>query len=680
MRGRACPFINLLSNVNKRLVIPLYQRNYDWKESQCAQLFDDLLRMCDQDYATHFFGSIVSAEPGYTDEVLIIDGQQRITTISLLLAALANATHDGEIEAGEEFYEKITESYLWCRYPKRAKLVPIQKDRSAFEALLKGERGAYDHTSSVTRNYEYLYDRIVQSGLSADSIFRAVERLHIIRIELERDDDAQLIFESLNSTGLALNEADKIRNYLLMSASTKEQEELYTDYWNPIELATNYEVSPFVRDYLTLKTGKIVRADDVYFKFKEFAEHCDMDRRALLVDMLKYARLYRKIDVADFGHKDVDRVFSQLRTLESRVAYPFFMMFLAHAEAHAFSPENIREAAVLIESYWVRRIICNLPSNGLNKVFATLHTEVLKLCREDAGPDGTHYLEILKFVLLRKRGTTAFPQDNEVRSNFKTREVYKISVASRTFLLERLENRDSLETHDVPQLLADRKLSVEHIMPQKLSPKWKADLGENWEEIHDRYLHTLANLTLTAYNSKYGNASFIEKRDMENGFRHSALRLNTSLAKAERWTEKEMKARQSELLDVFLKLWPTPHTDFIPARHMQPTLTLDAEDEEVTGQKLQAYEWAGVRYTAVSWKEMLIAVVGQLYAEHRTTIDWLAANGKHHLYVKPMSDSTEVVRGIFLYTDNSTTTKFRILRELLQACGRPTSELIFELA
>lgn len=504
MKGDAQPLIKFFDGSDKRFIIPLYQRNYDWKEENCEQLFNDLLNLHESNRKSHFFGSIVSSiQPG-TEDRYIIDGQQRITTVSLLLIAIVNVKKEGLIEATDsKLVEKIFKRYLVDEYQedeRKVKLKPIKKDMEAFDALLYKSREQYIKESNVTRNYDFFYDRVIRSGLTIDELFETIKKLEVINIRLDADDDPQLIFESLNSTGLDLSEADKIRNYLLMSLSPTEQDNLYNRFWNPIEVFTKYDPSSFVRDYLTMKQGKIGRIDKIYFIFKEYAEGNNMARADLLEDMHHYAKIYSQIANAKAGTDKLNQKLSQLRTLDSTIAYPFFMAFFNYASKNDLPESEICKVIDVIESYWARRIICNLPSNALNKVFATLHRDVLNQKYKVVSDNKPAYIDVLTYILLKKGRSSIFPSDEDVKTDFATRQVYKIPANARMFILERLENRDNNERHDVVKGLSEKKISIEHIMPQTLSDQWKKDLGPEWERIHQTYLHTMANLTLTAYN------------------------------------------------------------------------------------------------------------------------------------------------------------------------------------
>ena len=682
MKGDAQPLIKFFDGSDKRFIIPLYQRNYDWKEDNCEQLFQDLLKMHHSNRKSHFYGSIVSSIQAGTEDRFIIDGQQRITTVSLLLIAMVNAFKVGDIQATDgKLVDKIFKRYLVDEYQedeRKVKLKPIKKDMDAFDALLYKPKEQYLKGSNVTRNYEFFYDKIVKSGLTMDELFETIKKLEVINIKLDEDDDPQLIFESLNSTGLDLSEADKIRNYLLMSLAPAEQDDLYTRYWNPIEESTKYDPSSFVRDYLTMKQGKIGRIDKIYFIFKEYAENERIGRAELLEEMHHYAKIYSQIDNANMGTEKINRKLNQVRTLDSTVAYPFYMAFFDYAEKNGLSDEEKYRVLDIVEAYWARRIICNLPSNALNKVFATLHRDVLNNMNKAVEGTNPTYTEVLIYLLLKKGRSSVFPKDDEVKEDFATRQVYKMPANLRMFILERMENRDSKECHDVVKQLTEKTISIEHIMPQTLSDKWKDALGEEWERIHQQYLHTMANLTLTGYNSQYSNLAFLEKRDMEKGFNDSAFRLNNYVKSCNQWTEVEMKQRQHDLLEVFMRLWPMPSTTFEPAKREIESASIEDDDYEFTGKKIQGYFYHNVHYSVNTWKEMLIQMCNHVLLEKRSTIEWLCANEEHGFSHTPESWRKELAPGLYVWTDNSTYTKINILRGMLNECNIPLSELVFE--
>ena len=583
----------------------------------------------------------------------------------------------------KKLVEKIFKRYLVDEYQeeeRKVKLKPIKKDMQAFDALLYLPKEKYIKESNVTRNYDFFYDEIQKCGLKLDDLFDCIKKLEVINIKLEEGDDAQLIFESLNSTGLDLSEADKIRNYLLMSLTPDEQDQLYTKYWNPIEESTDYDPTPFVRDYLTMKQRKIGRLDKIYFIFKEYADNNSIARKDLLADMYHYARIYRQIDKCDIGVERLNLKLSQLKTLDSTIAYPFYLAFFDYAEETQMQDAEKFQVLDIIEAYWARRIICNLPSNALNKVFATLHKDVTTLISKNIQPDGSKpsYISVLTYILLKKARSSVFPLDEEVKSDFAVRQVYKMPAPLRMFIIERLENQDNNERHDVVKLLSEKNISIEHIMPQTLSDEWKESLGKKWETIHQQYLHTMANLTLTGYNSQYSNLPFLKKRDMDKGFKDSAFRLNNDVKQFSKWTEKEILQRQRTLTSIFMKLWPMPKTNFEPIKKDVETASMDEEDYEFKGKKIQAYVFRGVRYTVNTWKEMLLQMCAHVWLENRPTIEWLCANEKSSFSNKPEVWYKEFSPGLFVWADNSTYSKINVLHGLFDECNIPYSELSFE--
>lgn len=511
--------------------------------------------------------------------------------------------------------------------------------------------------------------------------------MEVILIKLDDDDDPQLIFESLNSTGLDLSEADKIRNYMLMSLAPEEQEKMYVNHWNPIEELTDYKPSAFVRDYLTMMQGKIGRIDRIYLIFKEYAEKNQLNRQDLLDKLHHFAKYYSRITNASFENERVNQKLKELLILDSSIANPYFMAFFEWADLQYLPVEERYNVLDIVENYWARRVICNLPSNAMNKVFATLHRDVLanieKYMERTKGVAGEpKYVDVLRFVLLNKTGSSRLPEDDEVRIEFVTRQVYKMPIPSRTFILERMENQDSNERHDIVKELTEKNVTVEHIMPQTLSEKWKSALGEDYRRIHQQYLHTMANLTLTGYNSQYSNLDFKDKRDMQNGFKDSSYRLNNDLKTCEKWTEDEMIERQKRLLGVFFKLWKMPTTNFAPIRKNNETAGLDEEEFEFTGRKLQAFLFDDTVYSVPTWKDMLIQVCKLCYINHRYTVESLCAKNSHGFYINSTAAEglEQFEDGLYVWSSNSTVSKLSIIRRLFDECEIPYSDLVFELA
>ena len=683
MKGEASPLVDIMEGRKIGFIVPIYQRNYDWNKNNCTQLFSDLVALHKSGKKMHFFGSIVTSINADGQRV-IIDGQQRLTTVSLLLIALVNICNDGVITPrNPELASNISDLYLVSKYlegNRKIKLKPIKKDMEAFDALIKGKKGEYVGDSNVTKNYNLLYDKIAKCELAPDDILAAVEKLEVIDITLNGDDDPQLIFESLNSTGLDLNEADKIRNYLLMSLSETEQNEMYENYWNPIEEKTSHEPSSFIRDFLTMKRRRVANEKRIYFEFKDYCQRFAGGKIAVLKEMHHYAEIYHNIVNANMGNPRLDQKLRELDVLRSTVAYPYYMAFFNYADEKGLTTDDKYEVIDLIENYLIRRIICRIPSNGLNNVFSTLHGDVLRIMRESKDE---RYIDALKYYLLHRSGSASFPSDSQIKEEFPKRDVYNMDKKQRLFLFERLENRNSRERHDVVGMLTDkeRRVSIEHIMPQTLSNSWKQALGSEWQRIHEKYLHTMANLTLTGYNSEYCNLPFIRKRDCEHGFSSSAFRLNNYVKTCQKWTEDELLTRQKELLDVFLSLWPMPTTDFVLAERQTDLVPLDDEDFEFTGKKLIAYTYQGTRQTVRNWREMVVGICTIFAQENKSTVEWLCARKKFDFSNDKNSKRPEEIGpNMYVDTNSSTKSKLKTLRHLFDECDIPQSELFFEFS
>lgn len=684
MRGDAQPLIKFFEGSDKRFVIPLYQRNYDWQEKQCRQLFNDLIKVHREQKASHFFGSIVSQIFNNYDQY-IIDGQQRITTVSLILTALVNGAKAGDIKFRNEGLPiKIYECFLVDKYKeaeRKIKLKPVNKDMQAFDALVCDAPKDFVLTSNVTRNYRFFYEQIVKSGLMGDDIYRSIEKLVIINILLDPQDDPQLIFESLNSTGLDLSEADKIRNYLLMSVPVEEQERLYRDYWCRIEENAAPNTTAFIRDFLTAKTLQIGKASDIYFLFKDYTESHHYSRAEVLAQMEADSALYKNILSARTGMHKTNQRLKHLNSIDASVLNPFYLSFFNHARDHAFSDDVCASVLSTIESYMARRIICNSATNALNKVFARLHHDVV--AKQDGDSSGNLYVSILNYTLSRKTESAAFPNDEVFRAGFATRQLYRITPANRNFILERLENRDCKETHDVARLLSEKAATIEHIMPQTLSTEWKQELGSDYERVHEQYLHTMANLTLTGYNSEYSNLSFLKKKTLPNGFCDGTYRLSSFLRKdsVTRWTETEILARQKELFEICLQLWPMPVSDYTPNENQVESAALD-EEVNFTNRKLCGYTFLGTHNDVKTWAEMLMQVLRRCLQENEAAVRWCCDNNKYNMATvanaKGYHYHREFSKDLYVRACSSTATKIWTLQSVLKECSIPLSELTFD--
>lgn len=603
--------LRFLDSSDTNFVIPVYQRNYDWKKEQCKQLYDDLINVIKYDYKSHFFGTIVSI---YNDssrdrEYLIIDGQQRITTVSLMLLAIYNILDKERLESNKIRKEKIYNQYLVNPYmddDSKLKLKPIKDDRKVFENIFNDE--VLDEESNISINYKYFYNRILEGEVSIDDLYSSIERLMIVEIELKNgEDDPQLIFESLNSTGLDLTDADKVRNFILMDKSSKEQEELYNNYWNKVEKNTLYNVTNFIRDYMTMKEKKISNINKVYTNFKTYIKDNNIDIKDCLKDMLIYSEYYNKILTNKTGTKEADNHLERINKMEVRVSYPFFLEVLNDYYKNVICEKELIEIFNIIESYIFRRIMCKVATNALNKVF-------MNLCKEIKNYKDYHnnYVEILKFILSNKNLSQRIPDDTEFKRNFFENNIYNWKSKNKLYLLERLENYNNTEKVDIERLVDQNELTIEHIMPQNLTPNWIEMLGDNYKEIHEKYLHTIGNLTLTGYNSQMSNRPFQDKKNIENGFNNSRLRLNKYIASVEKWDEEEINKRTERLFDIAKEIWKYPNTEYKIKKYKE-NLFYISEEEDLTNTKVKSFSFMGIEQQCKTWTELFEEVCKMLY-------------------------------------------------------------------
>lgn len=541
-----------------QFVIPIYQRTYSWTERECRQLWDDVLRTGGSDDITaHFVGSIVYIEKGLYQvssqtPLLVIDGQQRLTTVMLLLEALAR--HLGDAEPVDGFSAKKLRSYYLLNpleEGERAfKLLLTQTDKHSLLALMQQKLQPARASLRVTETFEFFTEQVRTLG-DLTPLCNGLAKLVIVDIALSRDqDNPQLIFESMNSTGRELSQADLIRNFILMGLEPQQQTRLYEDHWRPMELDFGQEAygmhfDGFMRHYLTLVTGEIPNLRAVYEAFKTHARSPDVAAAgvdALVADVHAYAGYYCAMALDKESDRDLASAFRDLRELKVDVAFPFLLELYDDYVKGLLPRDDFVRSVRLVEAYVFRRAVCAIPTNSLNKTFATF-TRTLKKER---------YLESIQAQLLTLPSYRRFPGDEEFKRELSTRDLY--NFPRRSYWLRRLENHDRKERVPVDEY------SVEHIMPQNenLSAMWREALGPEWQRVQETWLHTIGNLTLTGYNAEYSDGPFTEKRDMKGGFRESPLRLSKGLGALDTWNEEAIRQRAQRLAEQATWVWAAP--------------------------------------------------------------------------------------------------------------------------
>lgn len=689
MMGNARAIYQMFDGSDTKLTIPVYQRNYDWKVANCQQLFNDLVAMVREKRTNHFFGSIVEIGGDYSGEKQIIDGQQRLTTVYLLILALVKLLEEGKITSSTMIPRKIRDSYLIDQYVddvenlKRYRLQPVKHDAVALMRLFGPESG-YIENSNQTTNFQFFQDEILKQRISVDELWEAIQHLIVIDISLRRsEDNAQLIFESLNSTGVDLTEADKIRNFVLMNLPADQQEDYYNKYWHPIELDTEegneYHVSEFIRNYLTFKLKKAPTMGKVYQVFKSFVEQKKMTTESVLQDLLKYAGYEKQIRKSQSPSDKVNVLLKRLAVLEVSVTRPFILPLFDYWQEGKVNADEVATILGSVESYIFRRLICGMQNNSLNKLFATLFSDSLKYVDQS-----DNYVDIINYLLLSKTEVSHFPTDDEFVESIETRDAYNMRQQTKYYIFDRLENQDSLERVNVIDGMQNNQYTIEHIMPQTLSSAWKEELGDDYQAIYDRWDNRLANLTLTAYNSSYSNKSFYEKKTAENGFDHSGFRLNDFVKECDQWTEKELIERSELLKQTALKLWPMPSSNFQPKVVENEVYGLD-DDNNYANVKIASYSLMNTPYKLPkrTWKEMYIGVVRALYELDPAPMRQLIAGDRTKLEKvlidHPENGFSQVADGVYLYTSTDNWNKIHKLRDLFDFYGIDQSELQIEV-
>ncbi|KPI48755.1 hypothetical protein IM33_16785 [Clostridioides difficile] len=686
MKAGEIEFLSYLEGSNKSFVVPVYQRNYNWKKEQCKRLFDDLEDIIDSGFRTHFLGSVVSIY-SMGKEYLIIDGQQRVTTVSILLIAMCQIIKEfGESKGIITTEEQIKECYLINKHSRdkdgKIKLKPIAEDRKAYYELFEEEINT-DRNSNIVSNYLYFYNRIKEDNISIDDLFDAIQKLTIVEIELKNgEDDPQLIFESLNSTGLDLSEADRVRNFVLMGKNSKLQEEFYNNYWYKIEKNTSNNVSNFIRDYLTIKERNIPNKNKVYFSFKRYVLDNDIDIEILLKDLLKFSNYYRDISYSCTDDNDVNKVLKRINKLEIFVSYPFILELFDDYNEGIINKKALVESLILVECFILRRIVCDVPPNALNKVFMNLGREIKKFSDYKE-----NYSNILKYIFINKKSSQRFPTDSEFSNAFETKDIYNTKSKNKLYILERLENYNNKEIVDLENLINNNTLNIEHIMPQTLTNKWKESLGENYKEIHDKYLHTIGNLTLTGYNSKLSNKTFEEKKEMESGFKDSRLYLNKYISFIDKWNEEEIKNRTKILLDRAVEIWKYPNVTYEPPSNSENIFTLEDDDVNFTNESIVSFSILGESYKVKNWTEFYEQVALTLYDLDPVRFNSIIEKAYKRDFIdnNKSKDISKLRRGvrisenIYLETHLNTEAKLNIMRFLLNEFDIELNEVIFSI-
>ena len=559
--------LNKLLNTSRQFIVPIFQRNYSWQKSQYEQLWFDILRASKfKEKQNHFIGSIVYIDmgtpAGRPQQLLLIDGQQRLTTISILLCAIKDYVQKFNLETKLINLAKIKNQFLYNSDEideDKYKLLLNVQDKETYIKLIDNTIFTVNKpATNIIKCYEFFYEHIedfIKQDGQIDEIYAGIFKLSLVSISLDKDsDNPQMIFESMNSTGKDLSQTDLLRNYLLMDLTPEKQTRLYKTYWKPMEELFGEDIYKndvnkfdyFIRDFLTLKsdTGYICKINNVYENFKRYYLDNNCEKFAVLKDLFTYAKYYACIDLLQEKDDELKLYWQEFKKLDSHVVYPFLLKLYDDYSRQILIKEDFKKILQVVISYLWRRAICEIPTNSLSKTFATLYQAV----------DKEDYVNSIIKAFVFKSMYKRFPSDYEVREKLQTKDIYHFRL--RKYLLEALENY----YHKEPIDLNTANYTIEHIMPQNIEHNllWQQMLGEDWQEVHSLYLHTLGNLTITGYNAEMSNKSFGEKVNGESGFKHSHLKLNESIAQCDVWNKKSIQRRTNILTDIILKIWKYP--------------------------------------------------------------------------------------------------------------------------
>lgn len=618
--------INDFIEPNKRqYMIPVYQRNYEWSQEQCTKLFEDIVLASEKDH-THFCGSVVYAlleEKHNIRYYVIIDGQQRLTTIYLMIKALLDlADTDKEKEnllLALENRDKFDEYGIDTA--SKLKLKPIKSDNNQLMLLMEGKYDKIDKNCGIWNNYETfckLIKKEKEQGKSVKDIYRGLEKLICAKILLQESDNPQEIFERINSTGLPLSLADKIRNFVLMTDA--DQEKLYEDYWLEVEVNVGRQhMTDFFLDYLNFKTEGFSKEQVAYDDFKKLFKEGGYTNESMLKEVHHYAQIYHAFLYGDEKYSvRLNAVLHNLRRLKQTTVFIFlFSVFDDFAEGIIDQKVTENVLQVLL-NYSIRRMACDLPSNSLRGLYKSLYSRVFN--RQE---NKEHYVDALVSFLNQLTSRDAFIGDDSFVQCLKQNNLYRKNALCK-FLLSEIENQGK-------EHIVTDNLTIEHIMPQNknLSSAWQVMLGSEWESDRDRLLHTLGNLTLTGYNSELGDKPFEDKKAMLEKNTH-AVRLYADIKDCKQWNAVSIEERADKLAKSIVELFPMPVPDTEITFNDPNNHEYSCENPEQAKYKTpNYYVLQGERVKVMNFTEMLRSLINRLYLIDSSIIeDWAEHNTK----------------------------------------------------
>ncbi|MBG6111679.1 uncharacterized protein with ParB-like and HNH nuclease domain [Flavobacterium sp. CG_9.10] len=673
MKANELPIITFLQAVNVQFVIPVYQRNYDWKNAECKELLNDIISVETEDRGTHFIGSIVFVHEGTystseVKELVIIDGQQRLTTINILYVALYRfAKENSKTQDAERLYNMFLTNQYVQNESSKLKLKQTDTNSLAFKAIMLGTQNEFVTFSNVIENYNYFRSVINEDNF--DIILRGLNRLIFVEISLERDkDDPQRIFESLNSTGLDLSQSDLIRNFILMDLPPKDQNRIFETIWNPIEenakdiVKQSSLVSEFIRDYLTLRNKKIPNKNKVYAEFKSLYSNKKEDAYHQELENIKSLSVHYKklVNPSTVSDTNIRKELEYINRLEINVAYPFLLQVFEDAENGLLSKEDLIKVLKLIQSYAWRRFVVGLPTNALNKIFMSLYAEV----------DTEEYHDSIAKVLLKKKGSAKFPTNEDLKTALKDKDLYNTQPKNRNYLFEMLENYNNREYVNTN----NENITIEHIFPRNPNEVWSTDLSsEEYFSFKEKHLNTIGNLTLSGNNGALSNKSFLAKKEMNNdggeqGYNYSRLWLNSYLKSLDSWNSTNYEERLNIIYERFLKIWEYPNVVFFDSDDTTEEQNI-YDVESPKNKKLEYFIFENTKIEEDTIAQMYFYVIRNLYEKNSQLLVNYNNGFKISREPNDFRAAQEAVNGWFVEANLNNDGKFVVLKRLLILFG-----------
>lgn len=649
MQANPIKLLRLLGDNDTVFKVPVYQRNYEWNEEQVKQYFEDIEKIIESNFEkNHFMGTIVYVQNEIEDlmtERLLIDGQQRVTTSILILKALVDIkSEDKNIDINDE---SIIEKYLINKHANqnsRFKLQPVESDTIHYIELMDGNKT----DSKIYENYELLKRLLLESTSSIEEIYKALMYIDIVYISLDRDENPQIIFESLNSTGLTLTQSDLIRNFILMGLGYEEQTLLYRKYWTKIEkLLPNNIISDYVRDFLTMKEGRVPNKNKVYDAFKSYYFEYKYNAEQILEELLTYANYYNEIRNSNTNTKNINIQLEKINNIRSTVTYPYLLeLFDDYYNTRLINEIDFEEVLKIIVSYIYRRNVCGIPTNALNKIFTVMPRDT-KRNRDK----GFKYVDALIDFLMSKTGSGIFPRDEEFKNGFINGNMYSKTHGFTKLVLYDIERYRHKEVVNIDDL------TIEHIMPQMLTAEWNIELGQNSYDVYRLYKDTIGNLTLTKYNSEMANRSFDKKKKY---YKNSNIFTTRDIANYDIWQEKSILNRAEDLFDIAKDIWKLPKDDYqaIGKERLIPHEEYSIKDDLiVTGYTPKAISFDGDRVAVNTWRNMLIETCKYLYKLDNELFKSLTEKNNFKNIIsynkEELRSPKEVAKGIYIQTHHS---------------------------